>query len=193
VSLGNSLQYGCCNEGSMHGLPLTIPIVHAGVYKRGSSPHQKPSTAWMLWQRPHGWVYAVTFTLPTTACCVDRSASRSPYEALSSMDAAAEALWMGYPLLFQQYMLAFTREGVAPIRNLPQHGCCGRGPMDGFTPLSLSYHQQVCCVDRGGSRSPCETLSSMDAAAEAPWMDSRRVSHGLLLATRPTDTKKALK
>jgi len=32
----------------------------------------------------------------------------------------------------------------------------------------------------------------MDAAAEAPWMDSRRVSHGLLLPTKPTDTKKAL-
>jgi hypothetical protein len=105
------------NEGSMDGLSLTIPIVHAGVYKRGSSPHQKPSTAWMLWQRPHGWVYAIIFILPST----------------------------------------------------------------------------VCCVDRGGSRSPCETLSSIDAAAEAPWMDSRRVSHGLLLATRPTDTKKALK
>ncbi|VEL98705.1 hypothetical protein ALT761_03739 [Alteromonas sp. 76-1] len=45
-----------------------------------------------------------------------------------------KAPWVGYLLLFQQYMLAFTREGVAPIRNLPQHGCCGRGPMDGFTP-----------------------------------------------------------
>jgi len=27
--------------------------------KRGALLHLKLSTAWMLWRRPHGWVYAV--------------------------------------------------------------------------------------------------------------------------------------
>ena len=41
--------------------------------------------------KAHGWVYAVTFTLPTTVCGVDRGTSRSPCETLS---------WL-YTLLFQ--------------------------------------------------------------------------------------------
>jgi hypothetical protein len=65
-----------CSTNKQSGL-LNEAVVEA---------HVRPSTAWMLLQRPHGWVYAVTFTLPTTACCVDRSASRSPCETLSSMD-----------------------------------------------------------------------------------------------------------
>jgi len=26
--------------------------------------HVRPSAAWMLWQRPHGWIHAAPSTLP---------------------------------------------------------------------------------------------------------------------------------
>jgi len=34
------------------------------------------------------------------------------------------------------------RKDVGRLGNSLQHGCCGEGPMDGFTPFLLPYQQQ---------------------------------------------------
>jgi len=45
LPLWPSWQYKCFGWGLMDGLSPTIPIVDAGIYKRGSIPHLQPPTA----------------------------------------------------------------------------------------------------------------------------------------------------
>ena len=67
----NPQQHGCCSRAPWIGSRHVYIGDYLGLHQRPSEvtrevvvPHQEPSTAWMLWQRPHGWVHAAPSTLP---------------------------------------------------------------------------------------------------------------------------------
>lgn len=71
------------------------------------------------------------------------------------------------------FCYAARREWVYVLWNLPQHGCCGRAPRDGFTAC-FSFPPSFINA-KGVALIKARTLSYMDAAAKPPWMGLRRV------------------
>ncbi|WP_148259063.1 hypothetical protein [Alteromonas naphthalenivorans] len=99
MRLGNFLQYGCCSEGPMDGFtPLSLSYQQQStvLIEAAVEAHMKPSAAWMDSRRVSD---EVNHYLSTMACFEGRALRSS--ETLYSMDAAAEAPCMGYPLPFQ--------------------------------------------------------------------------------------------
>ncbi len=61
MRLENSLQHGCCSEGPIDGftsLPLSYQKQSTVLTEAAVEAHVKPSAAWMLLRRLHGWIHA---------------------------------------------------------------------------------------------------------------------------------------